>query len=115
MLILKMQFQKAKKYLSWQLSCVEPDNCVYLKEFSIVLIKNFVVFNGKFFLIGRRFLNQTNHNRDVIPSSVVAEYLVSNLSITLEAWELDQIKWKGVKLTPNFPILSDFFCCTAIV
>ena len=73
MLILKMQFQKAKKYLSWQLSCVEPDNCVYLKDFSIVLIENFVVFHGKNVLIGRRFLNQTDHNRDLIPSSVVVK------------------------------------------
>lgn len=103
------QFKKATKYLSWQLSCVEPDNCVYLRDLSIVLIVNFVVFNGKNVLIGRRFLNQTDHNKDVIPSSVVCEYLVSNLSPRLEAWELSQVKWKGVKLPANFPQVSDYF------
>jgi hypothetical protein len=70
---------------------------------------NFVVFNGKNVLIGRRFLNQTDHNKDVIPSSVVCEYLVSNLSPRLEAWELSQVKWKGVKLPANFPQVSDYF------
>jgi hypothetical protein len=36
------QFKRAKKIGEWQVTCEEPDNCIFLNDLSVAIVRNFV-------------------------------------------------------------------------
>jgi hypothetical protein len=36
------QFKRAEKIGEWQVTCEEPDNCIFLNDLSVAIVRNFV-------------------------------------------------------------------------
>jgi hypothetical protein len=85
----------------WYLSCKEPNNCVYLKDSSVILIENFVANAMGDFICGRRYRQTGNLYNYPIPSTSYNFVRVERLSDSLEFWPLIDVKCKAVRV-PNF-------------
>ena len=88
------------------------DNCLMLKNNSIILAQNFIFENNQLFIIGQEFLHKTAFYNKPWDSSIFGIYLVSQLS-PLNYWSGDEFLYKGVLLpyeTENvfFPLLHCF-------
>jgi len=102
------QFDKAVKKNAWTLKANEPDYCVYLQDLSVIQVCNFVKHNGTNVVIGRKFLSKRNfyqfqfkNSRDKtvsVSSSKILEFLVSDPSPVLQAWDMQYIKCKAVMM-----------------
>ncbi len=69
-----------------------PDNCVMLHDPRVVLVENFVQNADQKYIIGREFRTQQDYFLRPVPSSVLSEFCVSNLSPLLQAWKVEHIK-----------------------
>lgn len=98
-----IQYRKAALHGSWTLQTKEPDNCVFLKDLSVVEICNFVKQGETKIVIGRKFRSKRDYYKSPLPSSRIYEYEVSNRSLHLEAWDMKHILFKAVKLPSKFP------------
>jgi hypothetical protein len=85
----------------WYLSCKIPNNCVYLKDSSVILIENIVSNETGDFICGRRYRQLNNIYDYPIPSSSYEFFRVGSLSDSLECCPLINIKCKVVRV-PNF-------------
>ena len=103
------QFKKAVKNSSWTITCFEPNNCIYLSDLTVVIVRNIVQTPQATVVIGNMFLNQTDIYKYPRPSSMIHEFQVSNLSRQFQAWDIKDVKCKAVKLPAYFPNLNDEF------
>jgi hypothetical protein len=101
--IVVRQFKRAEKIGVWQVTCEEPDNCIFLNDLSVVIIRNFVETDrNQRLVIGQKFLVQENHFDYPVPSSDIYEFKVSTLS-EIQAWNISDVMCKAVKLPSSFP------------
>ena len=73
------------------MKCKEPDNCVMLTDSRVIIVQNFVQFNDQKYVVGRVFLTQQDYYLRPVPSSVLYEFKVSNLSEIVYAWNVEDI------------------------
>ena len=85
----------------WFLSCRVPNNCVYLADASVIVIENIIRNGHEDFIVGRKFSNKSNLFSFPLSSSSYDIFRVSELSDSLEAFPLNNVKCKALKL-PNF-------------
>ena len=103
-----IQYKKAKKNGDWSLTLKESDNCIYLKDLTIVQISNFVkLFDGRNVIVGRKFNSRTDIYKTPLPSSSLLEFSVSKLVPYYEAWDVKHIKCKAVRIPSK---ITDDLC-----
>lgn len=86
----------AKKVLK---SKSEADRHVYMKDGTIVRIKNFVQDGSRFFLVGRSFLNIKNFFSSPFESARLTIFKVSLLKTSdLLQWDVSSVKCKALLL-----------------
>ena len=102
------QFKTAKCGGKWELKCKEPDNCVMLTDSRVIIVQNFVQFNDQKYVVGRVFLTQQDYYLRPVPSSVLYEFKVSNLSEIVHAWNVEDIMYKCVKLPVSLGNFESF-------
>lgn len=118
------QFDKAEKSDCWTLKTSGQDSIVYLEDLSVVQICNFVKYNGTNVIIGRKFRSKRNFYQLKLPevkckglkevsieSSQICEFLVSDPSPVLQAWDMKYIRCKAVNmdsLSSNTDVKSFF-------
>jgi len=94
---------KKKKNGYWDVDCNEPDNCIFLLDISVVLVRNFAkTQSNQHVVIGQKFSVLEDILYDSIPSSVIYEFKVSSLS-GLQAWDIVDVKCKAVLLPEHDP------------
>ena len=98
-----IQFKSAEKGEMWTVTCKDPNNCVFLSDLSIIIVRNFVKCGNRSFVIGQKFQIQNDFYQIPIPSSGIHEFHVSGLSPIIQAWDINSIKNKAVKLPATFP------------
>ena len=98
-----VQFKSAEKGEMWTVTCKDPNNCVFLSDLSIIIVRNFVKCGNRSFVIGQKFEIQNDFYQIPIPSSGIHEFHVSGLSPIIQAWDNYSIKNKAVKLPATFP------------
>jgi hypothetical protein len=86
-----------------------PDNCVILSGDVYFLIKNIVQLNRQVYVIGRRYLNVESFFDYPLASSNVCEFVVSNLSPSLEFHPFSCVLYKCVRVPVSFPGNGFFF------
>ena len=86
---------------SFTISTKIPDNCVYMSETCIVVVRNIIVdLLGNVMIVGQEYLEPEDYYQFPVPSSAIYEYLVQNakLSPVIRAWNASRIKWKAVRM-----------------
>ena len=102
------QFKKAERVGKWKITIDEPDNCVFLKDLSVVVVINFVkTFDNRNVIIGQKFSVQQDVYEQPIRSSALNEYKVSHLS-NMQAWDINDVLYKAVKIPETFPHGNSF-------
>lgn len=71
---------KRVDYYSWMLKVNESDSCVFLKDDSIVLIRNFIKLNDVGYIIGQMFTERNDFYGEPFLSSSVLNIHTVNLS-----------------------------------
>ena len=102
------QFKSLERGGMWTVTSIQPDNCVFLSDFSVIMVRNFVRSGNLDLVIGQKFQNQNDFYDCPIPSSCIYEFLVDSLSPVIQAWDVKCIKYKTVKLPATFPY-NDYF------
>ena len=102
------QFKAAERGDMWTVTCSEPDNCVFLSDITVIVVRNFVKYGNLNLVIGQKFKNQNDFYQCPIPCSVIYEFQVSSLSPIIQAWDTSCIKYKAVKLPDTFPHRDSF-------
>ena len=102
------QFREIECVGKWKLKCAQPDNCVMLNDSRVVIVENFVQFAEEKYIVGREFCNQQDFYLHPVPSSVLCEFYVSNLSPILQAWSVEHVKHKCVKLPTTCGNIDSF-------
>lgn len=97
------QFRRAEKSGCWFLQCTGTDNCVFLSDLSVIVVSNFVQHNETQLIIGRKYLTQAPFYKLPCSSTIIYEFLVSDLSIQFQAWDMKDIKCKALRLPSYFP------------
>ena len=98
-----IQFKSAEMGEMRTVTCKDLNNCVYLSDLSIIIVRNFVKCGNGSFVIGQKFEIQNDFYPIPIPSSGIHEFHVSGLSPIIQAWDINSIKNKAVKLPATFP------------
>lgn len=106
------QYKKLHFKNSILTACI-PDNCVFVvgQPNQIVVIKNFVKFQGQIYVLGNRYLKLDDMYTYPLPSSRLNEILASQLSPNLEAFRLIDVLWKAVRIPTTIPENESFFVC----
>lgn len=95
---------KEMRFGSWFLSCKAPDNCVFLKNLTVIVIFNLIKGqDGDELMVGKRFRDQSDLYSYPTNSSRYNIFRVWGISDSLESWPFGNFKCKAVKL----PILHD--------
>ena len=76
----------------WFLSCRVPNNCVYLADASVIVIENIIRNEHEDFIVGRKFSNKSYLFSYLLSSSSNEIFRVSELSDSLEAFPLNNVK-----------------------
>ena len=88
------QYQRVH-FLSWNLSIFPPNNCVFLKDGSVLIIENFVEADESLKVVGRKFLNKCPfYNNPKNAAKVLNTYSVSTES-ELRIWPLHEVFCKA--------------------
>lgn len=89
------------KYISlpkFILSINESDNCCFLTDNTIAIIKNITVNDDNSIkIIGKKFLKLENFYISPCASSDINIFLASNLTKNLQSWNILDVKYKCVK------------------
>lgn len=108
-LIFGKQF-KSLKTKKIYFSSSKPENTVYLFENDDVFcIDNILQSDENIQLIGRRFLKKEDIYKYPLPSSCISEYLVSELSETVECVQLNAVKCKAFRIPISLKSDRSFF------
>ncbi|XP_067214679.1 uncharacterized protein [Linepithema humile] len=92
------------------LTAKKPDNCCYLKDNTIVVIKH-ICYNGDTaVIIARKFLTKNSLSLYPCSSENMDVYIVNNLS-QLMIWAVTEISNKAVQL----PFREDSWCCMPLL
>ena len=92
------QFQEVK-YYPWRFSIKTKADCtVYLKNKTVVFIENFVKQKDRTLIIGRVFVKIENFYDYPFESSNLDTFVVSELSRSLQFWDINKIMHKLVRL-----------------
>ncbi len=76
------QFKRAKKVGIWEISCEQPDNCIFLSDLSLVIVENIVkTRRNQTLIIGKKFLVVENCFEYPVPSSDIYEFKLSTLPV----------------------------------
>lgn len=114
------QFTMATQYKTLQfkntvLNITKSENCVLLADTNdVFVIENFAKLHEQIYLIGRRYLKRENMYDYPLPSSMINEYLVSNLSTTLESFPLTAISCKAFRIPTTIPSNGNYFVCPLV-
>lgn len=84
----------------------DADNCVFLKDMSVVVIADFVKCTNFVVAVGKKYECQRDVYSYPCQSSVIGEFLVSSPSGFL-CWNINDILYKAVRL-PTSPTLDSF-------
>ena len=88
----------AERIGMWKITCEEPDNCIFLSDLSVVIVRNIVkTYQNQTVIIGQKFLVKENIFEYPVPSSDIYEFRVSSLS-AIQAWDISNVMCKAVKL-----------------
>lgn len=90
------QFSKVT-FENYTLKTDEPDNCCYLSDGAIIIVKNFVSNDKDIFVIGHKYKSFIDFYSEPCRSSKLGIYLVDNLG-NLQMWNIAQIVCKCLKL-----------------
>lgn len=102
-----LHFQKAfRQYKhiilsNFCLSLDETDNCCFLADDSVVIIRNIVSSDQDIKIIGQKFLTLENFFTSPCNSSELNIFLASNFSSSLQLWDISDVKSKCVKMKYN--------------
>ena len=86
----------------WKLKFLEPDNCVILTDSRVIQVRNIVQSDNINYIIGQKLRTEKDYCQHPVPSSFLHQYIVSNLSPILSAWNVEHIMHKCVKLPASF-------------
>jgi hypothetical protein len=86
----------------------KADNCVFLSDKSVIAVLNFVKIVGTVFAVGHRYAIQRNHSMYPCASSNIGEYFVSNPNTDLNAFPVNDILYKAVRLPTSVSSSSSF-------
>lgn len=94
----------------------EADNCVFLSGSNYVFkIENFVKFENNITVIGRTYLKKGDMFTYPLPSSLLNEFVVSDLSPTLQSVPLERVKGKAFRIPLTIPACDDkYFVCPLV-
>ncbi|KAG8175607.1 hypothetical protein JTE90_019419 [Oedothorax gibbosus] len=106
-----VQYRKVEG-LGFIIKTQSGDNCMLLKDGSIVLAVNFILREGSLYFVGRRFLKKEPFYLSPCESTNLGIFAVSNLS-TIDVWHMNDFHSKGVVLPYRnnfvfFPLLHCF-------
>ena len=96
------QFKIAEYGGMWKLKFFEPDNCVILTDSRVIQVRNIVQSDNINYIIGQKLRTEKDYCQHPVPSSFLHQYIVSNLSPILSAWNVEHIMHKCVKLPASF-------------
>lgn len=94
---------KQVEFRNWTFMCKTPNNIAILCDGTPIIIHNFVVSDSKTYVIGQAFVNTSPLFNSPIDSREIGTFKVNRLSGENQAWQMDAIKCKGIKL----PLSSD--------
>lgn len=101
---------KTLRFKNTVLNTTKSENCVFLDDSNdVFVIENFAKHHEQIFLIGRRYLKREDMYTYPLPSSMINEYLVSNLSTNLEAFPLTSVKCKAFRIPVTIPSNGNYF------
>ncbi|KAI9558376.1 hypothetical protein GHT06_015147 [Daphnia sinensis] len=84
------------------------DSCVFLSDMSVIEVKNFVIVGDATFVIGHLYKTQQSYSVYPFQSSNICEYLVSELSTELRAYDVYDILYKAVRLPTSLFLDGSF-------
>ena len=98
------------QFCNFFLSDKKPDNCCYLKDGSVVVIKHICYLNDLPIILTFKYENLTSIDNYPIDSTLLDIYKTNKLSANLQAWPISSIKKKGFRVFSNgfyyiFPLL----------
>nr|XP_023013056.1 uncharacterized protein LOC111503073 isoform X1 [Leptinotarsa decemlineata] len=102
------QYKKVE-FSNYVLRTSEADNCCYLQNNSVIIIKKFIAHEGEMKIIERKFINLENLYTSPCESSQLGIF-ISSTPGPLQLWPLSQVAYKCMKLKLNhtfitFPLL----------
>lgn len=86
------------QFRNFQLSTKRPDNCCFMNDETIVMIKHIGLMENMIVVLGRQFLNKCDISNYPCPSSYLQIYKVDNL-LPLRLWSAQCISCKGFVIT----------------
>ncbi|KAK4004164.1 hypothetical protein OUZ56_005909 [Daphnia magna] len=84
------------------------DSCVFLSDMSVIEVKNFVIVGDATVVIGHLYKTQQSYSVYPFQSSNICEYLVSELSTELRAYDVYDILYKAVRLPTSLFLDGSF-------
>ncbi len=106
---------KTLRFKNTELSTSKSENCVFLENVKdVFVIENIIKHHEQIHLIGRRFLKREDMYIYPLPSSMIDELLVSNLSTTLESVPLTSVKCKSFRIPITIPSNGQYFVCPLV-
>ncbi len=106
---------KSLRFRNCTLTTGISENCVFLENGKdIFIVENILQHHEKIHLIGRRFLKKQDMYIYPLPSSVIDELLVSNLSQNLESVLLTSVKCKAFRIPVTIPHNGSYFVCPLV-
>lgn len=84
---------------NYNLKVKEPDNCVCLKDGTILCAKNFIEWDKTLYIVGEAFLTKSDFFEKPCKSSALGIYLIEKKFGSLQMWQLNQLLQKCVKLS----------------
>lgn len=99
------------QFRMFELSNKRPDNCCFMTNGTIVMIKHIGLIENMIAVLGSQFLNKQDISNYPCPSSNMNIYKVDNLSV-IQMWPAQCISYKGFlmtfeNITYTMPLLHD--------
>lgn len=95
----------------FELTCKRPNNCCFITDATIVMIKHIGLMGNNIVILGNKFLRKCDISHYPCPSSNMNIYEVDELS-SLQMWSIQCIDRKGLLMTIGnityaIPLLHD--------
>lgn len=109
------QFQSLSYRNIYLCTLSDAENCVFLSGCNNVLkIENFIKFEKRIYLVGRKFLKKEDMFKYPLPSSLINEFVVSDLSPTLECFPLQSVNCKAFRIPLSIECDEKYFVCPLV-
>lgn len=104
------QYKTLKFHKSFLSISSNAENCVFLNENNdVFLIENILKVDDCVYLIGRKFQKKENMYSYPLSSSLIHEFMVSELSSNLECIPICVVKCKAFRIPLTIPCGQSFF------